>query len=54
MSLTYDKLVTITQEAVRGDKPSVQGAEADAFRKALEPDLKLAKQKGWVIDIPPD
>jgi len=37
-----------------GKKPTIKGVEADDFRKAIQADLELAKEKGWEVYIPPE
>ncbi len=50
--LTSEQMQRILSDEVNGKEPTIHGEEADQFREDLKPDLKLAKEKGWIIEIP--
>jgi len=52
--LTADQIEKITVEFFLGKTPTITGAEADAFREALEKDKMTAEVNGWDIEIPFD
>jgi hypothetical protein len=53
MTLTTDQMTRIVQDEMNGRKtPRETGKEADDFRKAIKPDIELAKKNGWEIRIP--
>ena len=55
MTLMLDDIAKIMEDELSGRDPKrVLGKEADDFRKKLKPDLELAREKGWVVDIPKD
>ncbi len=52
MALTIEEMEMIIVDMETVVTPRVKGEEADEFRKAIQPDIDLAKERGWVIDIP--
>jgi hypothetical protein len=50
--LPSDQVVEIYVDVVTGRTPKIEGAEADGLRKSIEVDAKMAKEKGWVMEIP--
>ena len=52
MSLTSEQMNNIVVDMLNGAKPRETGKEADVFRKEMEPEITLAKKKGWTVHIP--
>ncbi len=52
MPLTEDEMIEIMLEETLGKEPTIKGPEADRFREAIRREVKEAKEKGWMIEIP--
>lgn len=52
--LDSDDMEKIIADEVNGAAPRITGQEADEFREKLKPDLARARERGWVVEIPPE
>lgn len=52
MPLTTDEMQRIIVDELNGDPPRDTGRAANRFRRAIRPDIELAEERGWVIDVP--
>jgi hypothetical protein len=52
MALTSKEIEQIAKDEMRGVKPTIKGKDADEFRKRFAVDMALAKEKGWIIELP--
>lgn len=50
--LTPTEMQQVADDVILGKPIRVKGEEAEAFAKEIEADVKTAKSKGLVIDIP--
>jgi hypothetical protein len=52
--LTTDEMSQIMVDVMNEREPTIRGVEADEFRRALQPDVDLAKKNGWALIIEPE
>lgn len=50
--LTQEQVNRIAVEFLKGQTPTIKGAEADALREQLKKDVEAIRKKGYVVELP--